>query len=1043
MLIVITTAITYTAYSMNQITLLTETIGVQQEIRADKNNESFDVVSVNIVNDQFNMTVKNTGDVPVHLTRFWIENTTDSSWPVSKYDIDFALAPGAIVKNIGQGVGLTALATQSYHAQIISERGNQKEMFLNTVGDSSIYTRVSATPAVMPTGFTTTVTLEVINTGTTQLLNLQPEMVSVSTPTCISCLPPFLEAGPFPTSFGSLAPGDNAFFEWEYSYTGDTGDNMSFEAGILNDARTDSVLVSIQTIETAQNVEISIESGSIGEENVLDKTILIFHAETTEGSAYQLYSGSEDGGIDGSYVKFTTPTPTPTFLTKNGPLVNSIPAGNWEFALMSSSEFMSENINDIPDMIFHFEDGPNILPDNSQGDPNRDLMGCGIGSQNVDASADSNIIHEHKGDGNTHNPGEMELGDDRMSSIRLTNLDIDRGEQINSAFIQLQSKEAKSGTLNLRIYGIPATGDSSAITAGTSKISERGPWTTAYVDWLNVPNWSINEVSSDTLTPDLSIIISEITGNASWNNGDDLILIFDNHPSSPSNEKRKSIKPSQSDYPDLDINIGGGIYPTWVDNSGPHLSASLQFNGVDDCLKSVRPVDQADDDNNLRSGDITTSLWFKTTDDDSDIAEDMYLVNWEDGLTCPNCEHFKIFLTSGTGTTGGRITASAAALTSNDDYSVTTANAYDDQQWYHVAAHLNTNEQSIDLQITDLAGNIVESPTVDATESGTDINIGSKHWRVGSNAAEDGNYFKGYIDDVIHWDDAGLDGTEMNANARTNYGDGAHQFNIHVNKTDSLGVTLDEPVYKSIIPFDFPFADPKSVSLSNENDDSTYTQMNMTVPMAQIDLLAQQRLNVTLSWVAPTALWEALEVDMKFDDIDIAANANPGNSNPYVSFLQIPEPDTTFPSYFTHSPLDEFVMYISNVGDDGIFLTYQGTRVSFNGTMGSYAGLIHSVNGTGTFDDGSPAVAAEPSCLTPYFHCKWNLDQGHDSLHIPKGDIARLYFYQATNIPSTDQSGTLMVDGSYDTTIWLSGYSDQGASFIRSIVVGTVEVVTP
>ena len=1026
MLIVISTAITYTSYSMNQITQLAETIGVQQQIREDKTNESFDVVSVNIVNGQFNMTVKNTGDVPVHLTRFWIENTTDSSWPVSKFDIDFALAPGDTVKNIGQGVGLTALTTQSYHSQIISERGNQKEMFLNTVGDSSIYTRVSATPAVMPTGFQTTVTLEVINTGTTQLLNLQPEMVSVSTPTCIACLPPVLEGGPLPSSFDSLSPGDNAFFQWDYSYIGENGDNVLFEAGILNDARTDTVLVSLQTVESSLNTEISIESGGLGDQDILGDTILIFHQETTDESAYQLYSGSEEAGTTGAYVKFTSPTPTPTFLTRNQVLTNSIPAGNWEFALMLSSEFMSGNINDIPDMIFHFEDGPNVIPDNSQGDANRDLMGCGIGSQNVDASADSNVIHEHVSDGNTHNPGEMELGLDRISSLRLTNLDIDRGEQINSALVQLQSKELDTATFNLRIYGIPETGDSSVIVAGTSKISERAPWTTAYVDWLNIPDWSINEISSDTLTPDLSIIISEITGaTTNWNNGDDIILIFADHPTSPSSDRRKTIKPSLSAYPDLDINVGGGIYPTWVADSGPHLSGSLLFNGVDDCLKSVRVV-QADDDNDLRQGDFTTSLWFKTTDNDLAIAEDMYLVNWEDGNVCDNCKHFKLYLASGAaGAGGGKLTVSAAADITSDTYSWTTSNDYDHQQWYHVAAQVDTNQDYIYLQITDLTGTLLEWNTIDLNKGGDDINIGSKHWRVGSNAAEDGNYFKGYIDDVIHWDDIGLDGTEFNANARTNYGDGAYQFNVYVDKTDEFGLN-SENVYTSVLPFEIAFADPKSISLSNENDDSTYTQMNMTVPMAQVDLLTQQRMNVTISWVAPTASWEALEVDMKFDDTDISANAIPGNSNPYVSFIQIPPPDNPFRSYFEHDPNDEFTIFVTNIGNDGIFMTYQGSRVSFNGTMGSYAGLIHSVNGTGGTD-------------TDW----WNLTEDRDSLHIPKGETARLYFHEATDIPSIDESGILMVDGGYDTTIWLNGYSDQGESFLRSIVVGTVDVVTP
>jgi hypothetical protein len=122
-------------------------------------------------------------------------------------------------------------------------------------------------------------------------------------------------------------------------------------------------------------------------------------------------------------------------------------------------------------------------------------------------------------------------------------------------------------------------------------------------------------------------------------------------------------------------------------------------------------------------------------------------------------------------------------------------------------------------------------------------------------------------------------------------------------------------------------------------------------------------------------------------------------------------------------------------------MTYQGSRVSFNGTMGSYAGLIHSVNATGV----SETAGNDPngSCDAPTTHCWWNLDENHDSLHIPKGETARLYFYPATNIPSTDLTGDLMVDGGYDTTIWLNGYSDQGESFLRSIVIGSVDVVTP
>ena len=1035
MLIVITTAITYTSYSMNQVTQLAESIGVQQEIKTDTLNESFDVVSVNIVNDQFNITVKNTGDVPVHLTRFWIENTTDPSWPVSKFDIDFSLAPGDTVKNIGQGVGLTALATQSYHSQIISERGNQKEMFLNTVGDSSIYTRVSATPAVMPTGFSTTVTLEVINTGTTQLLNLQPDMVSVTTPACTNCSIPVEEEGPSPASFDSLAPGDIALFEWIYSYSGENNDNVLFEAGILNDARTDTVLVTLQTVESSLNADIALESGGINDQDILGDQILIFHQELT-GTNYQMYSGSPDGDSNGDYIELDTETPH--FMTRNQTLVNSVEAGTWELALMLSSEFQSANINDIPDMIFHFEDGQDVAPVNSEGNDSRGLMGCGIASTTEDANSDSNQGHEHTDNDDVHT-GDMELGPERISGIRFTTVDIDRGESINSAFIYLESKDSDFGELNLRIYGVPADGDVSAFQNGNDEdISER-TLTSNYVDWINVADWSSGEDSADTTTPDISSIISEITSHGSWDNGDNMVILFFDHPDFPSQEQRKAKKPSDSSYNDLIFAHGSGVYPTWVPDSGPHGSASVLFDGSTECLKSVRPSHDDDDNDILGVGNswATTSVWFKTTDNDADIAEDMYLVNWHNAAESEEEEHYRLLLTAGSGSTGGRVEASGNNHTtggSSEKWTITSTNDYDDQQWYNAIIQAQPNDDEVHLRVYDVAGNLLYNNFNNDNEDSQEINVNGYHWRVGSNSGEDGNFFKGYIDDVMHWDDIALTDGEQDDLVLTNYGDGAHQFNVYVDITDDEGLNPVN-IYSSATPLQAAFADPKSVSLSNEDDDFTYTQVNMTIPMAQVDLIAQERLDVYFSWVGSTSSWEALEVDMKIDDSDIASNVG---TTSYSSFLFIPPPDEPFPTYFDHSPTDEFVLYVVNTGNDGIFLTYQGSRISFNGTNGSYAGLVNSVNGTGT--TGTPENDPSDSCST---HCWWSVDQDHDSLHIPKGERGLLYFHPATDVPSNDQTGNLMVDGMYDTTVWLNGYSDQGETFLRSIMVGSVEVVTP
>ena len=117
--IMITTAITYSAMSMNQITQAAETVETKQTADFQKTTEEFKIVKVDKVNQQFNMTVTNSGDGPVHLTRLWVENTTDSAWPMAKYDLDVAISSGGTATNIGQNIGLMALDTQSYQLKLV------------------------------------------------------------------------------------------------------------------------------------------------------------------------------------------------------------------------------------------------------------------------------------------------------------------------------------------------------------------------------------------------------------------------------------------------------------------------------------------------------------------------------------------------------------------------------------------------------------------------------------------------------------------------------------------------------------------------------------------------------------------------------------------------------------------------------------------------------------------------------------------------------------------------------------------------------------
>ncbi len=1020
MLIVITTAITYTSYSMNQVTQLAETIGVQQEIKEDKFNESFDVVSVNIVDNQFNMTVKNTGDVPVHLTRFWIENTTDSSWPISKYDIDMSIAPGNTIKNIGQDVGLTALATQSYHAQIISERGNQKEMFLNTVGDSSIYTRVSASPAVMPTGFQTTVTLEVINTGTTQLLNLQPEMVSITTPNCSACIEPFEEIAVNPTSFDSLSPGDIAVFEWVYSYTGENGDDVVFEAGILNDARTDTATVTLQTVETSLNADIALESGGLGDANLLGDHILIFHMETTTDSKYQMYSGSAEGGADGEAVSVDHDTSVPHFMTNNQTETNAIPGGDWTLALMMRSEPVNDGVSTGLDLIFHFEDGDDVNPDDSTGDSSRDLVACGVSSTTeYIVTGNDDAFEEAEDDGDVkEDDDKLEFGvdigdlDERTVGLRFQSINIQPDETIVSADVEFSPRSdwinTGSDVTNLRIYG--EFNDSPAdFNGGDYSLSTGRTLTTAYVDWMDIGDWEDNIESPETTTPNLAPIIEEIVSESGWDYGsDELVLIFYNHPDSPSTKSKVASSYNDGEFvPTLRITYGVGNPPDWIDNSGPHGSGSYLFDG-DECFESSNDVSSTDE-NHIGGSDTTTSLWFKATQQVS--GEDAYLVNWEE-----SDEHYRIGIR-----TNGDVFYEVQTDTDWWDFIECESDdqRYDDGNWYFVIAKWDSGGDRCEMEIYDTTGTITE-PRENVYRQSADntVTISNDRWQVATNKAKDGNFFTGYIDDIMHWNSHDIADGEMPLVARTNYGDGAHRFIVNVDGMDGEGGYLRD-IYDSVTYLDAKFADPKGGGV---DDDYAYSQVNMTLSMPSgVTVASHERLDLYFDAQGDeSGVWEALDGDIKIDDTSVGT--------PYPSLLEIQPPERAFPTYYEHSPEDEFVIFVSNTGSDGIFLTYQGTRVSFNGTdgEGAYAGLIHSVNGTGG-NDGD----------------WWNLNDDRDSMYIPRGERGQLYFHEATDIPSDDESGNLMIDGTYDTTVWLNGYSDQGESFLRSIVVGAVQVKTP
>ena len=81
---------------MDLIDNFAESIGIKQTLDYERQTEEFEVVKVSIVNNKFNFTLQNTGNIPVKITRLWVKNTTDSTWPFSKFDLNAVIAPRAL-----------------------------------------------------------------------------------------------------------------------------------------------------------------------------------------------------------------------------------------------------------------------------------------------------------------------------------------------------------------------------------------------------------------------------------------------------------------------------------------------------------------------------------------------------------------------------------------------------------------------------------------------------------------------------------------------------------------------------------------------------------------------------------------------------------------------------------------------------------------------------------------------------------------------------------------------------------------------------------
>lgn len=246
LVIVLSSVIGYFTYGINLIERVNDEVIVKGIESIDKSKENFEVISVGITDGKFDLAIKNTGQLPIHFTRVWVNNVTDPSWPLQNFTLNEISSPGETIYNVGQSLNLYALESQSYDLRLVTERGNLFDVQITSPQDESLEMNLFSTSKSVLTGQDVTLWFGVTNNVTDgsvlQLLTPQlenpPDTTGGATAT--------YKEGPIPSSKESLSPGDTAFFKWIYTVTGSANDSITFNATINNAKQGNYVQESVE-----------------------------------------------------------------------------------------------------------------------------------------------------------------------------------------------------------------------------------------------------------------------------------------------------------------------------------------------------------------------------------------------------------------------------------------------------------------------------------------------------------------------------------------------------------------------------------------------------------------------------------------------------------------------------------------------------------------------------------------------------------------------------------------------------------------------------
>ena len=440
------------------------------------------------------------------------------------------------------------------------------------------------------------------------------------------------------------------------------------------------------------------------------------------------------------------------------------------------------------------------------------------------------------------------------------------------------------------------------------------------------------------------------------------------------------------------VDSGSLVGATWGADIGVNGSGAYLFDGADDYI-SITNSGTKKECNYPDDGVMSIAGWFNSTAVDTSTRQYIFSKSGDEG-------GYNAWLgNSGSdGWMGFQFYDDGG-----DSINCWAENDYTDNNWHHFVGVKDTDTTCrlyVDgvLEDTSTNGNVGHEHEDDET-----IYIGAK----------DGtsNEFTGVIDDIMFWNYYALTASDVTALFEYSFGADATKLNIVLSNSTGLGVTDD--VLSSSLSFGVPWSDQMDYS----DLDGTWAGGNWTSGyLNEVGLSGDSpfgRLNFTIGYASGNPL------TLRIDDSAI----NGVDTNAISSYLQSPPVDPELPIYHTYDNDNKVTFFAFNTaGGEGVWFTYQGSRIIFNGTGGHYTGIVNTVNN-----------GVDQSTLSA----------DTDSPFIGDNVQADIVFWHPQNIPSASIPSTQdkIPAGFYDVTIYLNGYDEDGTVFIRSIGVGTVLVV--